>query len=75
MYPYCDTHKYVIYLYKVALFLQEETVKEISKSADKHVCLCVMSEVIYYMYIYIIYNIYAHTMGHKNVNFPLAVSI
>ena len=65
MYPYCDTHKYVIYLsilYKVALFLQEETVKEISKSADKHVCLCVMSDVIYYMYIYIIYNIYAHTM-------------
>ena len=51
MYPYCDTHKYVI-----TLFLQEETLKETPKSADKHVCLCVMCDVTYYMYIYIIYD-------------------
>ena len=56
MFPYCDTHKYVIYLcilYSVTLFLQEEISKETpSKSVDKHVCLCVMCDITYYMYIY-----------------------
>ena len=49
MYPYCDTHKYVIYL--CISFLQEETPKETpSKSVDKQVCLCVMCDITYYMY-------------------------